>query len=68
LHLNVVAFVGVVLPFTPVRLRGAAHLVGARRHLERRDPARRAAVAALVFRTERFTGRKVAGLCSGSPG
>jgi hypothetical protein len=43
LHLNVVAFVGVVLPFTLFGggYGGAAHLVGARRHLERRVPRSR---------------------------
>jgi len=68
LHLNVVSIVGVVLPFTLFgygEQRISSVLAGI---WNAATPLVVLPVAALVFRTERFTGRKVAGLLLGFVG
>jgi drug/metabolite transporter (DMT)-like permease len=68
LHLNVVAIVGVVLPFTLFgygEQRISSVLAGI---WNAATPLVVLPVAALVFRTERFTARKVAGLLLGFVG
>jgi len=68
LHLNVVAFVGVVLPFTLFgygEQRISSVLAGI---WNAATPLVVLPVAALVFRTERFTGRKIVGLLLGFAG